>query len=254
MADYLTALMAKPIAHRGLHDRSLGVIENSLAAFLAAVERGYGIECDVQITRDGEAVVFHDFDLDRLTSQRGRVDENTAAELGKFTLMQSSAGNAIYPLAIMLDAVAGRVPIVIEIKSRFDGDLRLTRRVAEILRSYPDHPICVESFDPRVVTALRMLLPSHPHGIVAMARYEYPDYASLSAEEKHAMGNLLHFGEMQPAFLSWNVRDLPHCGPYLCRTALGLPVSAWTVRTPDDVIRASTHADQMVFEGFLPES
>ncbi len=254
MADYLNALMAKPIAHRGLHDRSIGVIENSQAAFLAAVERGYGIECDVQVTRDGEAVVFHDFNLDRLTGESGRVDERTAAALGEISLTQSYAGNAIYPLAKMFDAVAGQVPIVVEIKSRFDGDLRLTRRVAEIVKSYPDHPICIESFDPQIVTALRTLLPSHPHGIVAMARYEYPDYAGLSVEEKHAMGNLLHFGEMQPAFLSWSVKDLPQAAPYLCRTALGLPVSAWTVRTPEDVARASIHADQIVFEGFLPEA
>jgi glycerophosphoryl diester phosphodiesterase len=252
MAGYLQQLMTRPIAHRGLHDKALGVIENSHAAFAAAAERRFGIECDVQITKDGEAVVFHDYDLDRLTGEAGRVDGRTAAELKTIGLTGSKAGDGVFTLGAMFDLVAGRVPIVVEIKSRFDGDLRLTRRVAEVIKRYASHPVAIESFDPRIVAALRMMLPDHPRGIVAMAKYEYADYETVPPDEKHAMANLLHFSEMQPDFLSWNVKDLPHCGPHLCRAALGLPVSAWTVRTPDDVARASAHADQIVFEGFLP--
>jgi glycerophosphoryl diester phosphodiesterase len=253
MPDFLGKLMAKPIAHRGLHNKGDGVIENSHAAFSAAVERGYGIECDVQITADGEAVVFHDYDLDRLTNETGRVDARKAGDLGQITLKGSGAGDGIFTLGSMLALVRGRVPIVVEIKSRFDGDLRLTRRVAEIVQQHPDHPITVESFDPRIVAALRVMLPEHPRGIVAMARYDYPDYAALPADEKHAMANLLHFTEMQPDFVSWNVKDLPHAAPHLCRAGIGLPISVWTVRTPDDVARATAHADQIVFEGFLPD-
>jgi glycerophosphoryl diester phosphodiesterase len=252
MTHALQQLMNRPIAHRGLHDRSKGVIENSHAAFSAAVTGGYGIECDVQLTRDGDAVVFHDYDLDRLTSQSGRVDSRTAAELKAMTLTSSRAKDGVFSLSSMLDLVAGRVPIVIEIKSRFDGDLRLTRRVAEVLKSYASHPVTIESFDPRVVAALRMMAPHIPRGYVGMAAYEYPDYESVPADEKRAMAHLLHFNDMQPDFISWNVKDLPHAAPFLCRSALGIPVSAWTVRTAEDVAKASAHADQIVFEGFIP--
>jgi glycerophosphoryl diester phosphodiesterase len=252
MSQALEQLMARPIAHRGLHNRSKGVIENSHAAFSAAAAGNFGIECDVQITRDGEAVVFHDYDLDRLTGESGRVDARTAAELKAVALTGSSAKDGVFTLSSMLELVAGKVPIVVEIKSRFDGDLRLTRRVAEVLKDHAHHPVTVESFDPRVVVALRMMAPDIPRGYVGMAAYEYPDYETIPADEKRAMAHLLHFNEMQPDFISWNVKDLPHAAPFLCRSALGIPVSAWTVRTPDDVAKALAHADQIVFEGFAP--
>jgi glycerophosphoryl diester phosphodiesterase len=250
--DALQRLMARPIAHRGLHDRARGIIENSHAAFAAAKAGSFGIECDVQITRDGEAVVFHDYDLDRLTGESGRVDARTAEELKTIALSGSAAQDAVFTLTSMLELVAGAVPIVVEIKSRFDGDLRLTRRVAEVLKQFGDHPVTVESFDPRVVAALRMLAPDRSRGYVGMAKYDYPDYETVPADEKHAMANLLHFSEMQPDFISWSIKDLPHAAPYLCRAALGIPVSVWTVRSPEDVAKASAHADQIVFEGFLP--
>jgi glycerophosphoryl diester phosphodiesterase len=251
MAD-LAWLTARPIAHRGLHDRANGVIENSKAAFEAAVRHGFAMECDVQLTADGEAVVFHDFGLERLTGASGEVRARKASELAAMSLAGSAGSGQICTLGELLDLVAGRCPIVVEIKSRFDGDLRLTRRVAEVLSGRPE-PVAVKSFDPRIVAALRMMTPDRPRGIVAMSQYDYPDYAAVSAEEKRAMANLLHFSEMMPEFISWSVKDLPHCGPHLCRTQLGLPVMTWTVRTPDDIARAGTYADQMVFEGFVPE-
>jgi glycerophosphoryl diester phosphodiesterase len=245
-------LTARPIAHRGLHDRATGVIENSMASFAAAAARGFAMECDVQLTADGEAVVFHDYALERLTGDGGSVLARTAKALGGCRLTDSAAGDTIRPLAELIDLVQGRTPIVVEIKSRFDGDLRLTRRVAEVLKGRPE-PIAVKSFDPRVVAAVRMMMPERPRGIVAMAQYEYRDYDAVTPDEKRAMANLLHFAETMPDFISWNVKDLPHCGPYLCRSQLGLPVMAWTVRTPDDRVKAAAHADQIVFEGFLPE-
>jgi glycerophosphoryl diester phosphodiesterase len=245
-------LTARPIAHRGLHDRAHGVIENSMAAFAAAAERGFAMECDVQLTADGEAVVFHDYALERLTGRNGAVLAMTAATLGVSALTDSTARDTIRPLSDLVDLVAGRAPIVVEIKSRFDGDLRLTRRVTEVLKGRPE-PIAVKSFDPRVVAALRMMMPERPRGIVAMSHYDYPDYETVPADEKRAMANLLHFGEMMPDFISWSVKDLPHCAPYLCRSQLGLPVMTWTVRTPDDRAKAQAHADQIIFEGFIPE-
>jgi glycerophosphoryl diester phosphodiesterase len=246
-------LVSRPIAHRGLHARDLGVIENSPAAFSAAIASGYAIECDVQLSADGEAMVFHDFDLDRLTGEAGRVIDRRADDLRRVALSGSATEDGMIPLRDLIRLVAGSVPLVVEIKSRFDGDLRLTRRVVETLDEAPEN-VALKSFDPRIVAALRMLAPRRARGIVAMSAYAYPDYDVIPPAEKHSMANLLHFSETSPDFISWHVKDLPHGCPYLCRQALGLPVMTWTVRTEDDVARAQAHADQMVFEGFRPST
>lgn len=243
-------LVAKPIAHRGLHDLAAGVIENSPSAAKAAIAGGFGIECDVQLTADGEAVVFHDFVLDRLTAETGPVVAKTAAELGRITLKGSN--DPILTLSAFLDLIGGRVPLVIEIKSRFDGNLALTKRTVEVLAGHAGQPIVIKSFDPEIVTALRTLAPQIPRGIVAMNAYDYGDYDKLSPERKHALANLLHFTESRPDFLSWKVTDLESAAPYLCRNIIGMPLMSWTVRTPEERQRAARFADQMVFEGFRP--
>jgi len=243
-------LTARPIAHRGLHDAAGGVIENSLAAAEAAIAGDFAIECDVQLSADDDAMVFHDFALDRLTEQAGRVDGRSAADLAGIALKGSA--DHIPSLTAFLDAIDGRTPLVIEIKSRFDGDLRLARRTAEIVAARPGRPIVLKSFDPEIVAALRTLAPGIARGIVAMNAYDYADYEHLSADRKHALANLLHFPESRPDFISWKVADLPSAAPFLCRAALGLPLMSWTVRTPEDRARAAEHADQMVFEGFRP--
>lgn len=243
-------LTARPIAHRGLHDAAGGVIENSLSAAAAAIAGGFAIECDVQLSADEEALVFHDFSLERLTAQSGRVDARKAAELAAIGLKGSD--DRIPTLSAFLDAIGGRTPLVIEVKSRFDGDLRLARRTAAIVAGRKDWPIVLKSFDPVIVAALRELAPGFARGIVAMNEYSYADYEHLAPGEKHALANLLHFGESRPDFVSWKVADLPSAAPFLCRKALGLPLMTWTVRTPEDRVRAVEHADQMVFEGFRP--
>ncbi|PTM43281.1 glycerophosphodiester phosphodiesterase family protein [Bosea sp. 124] len=243
-------LIARPIAHRGLHDAAAGVIENSIPAAEAAIAGGFGIECDVQLSADGEAMVFHDFGLDRLTGHSGAAAAQKAEALAAITLKGSEA--KIPTLSGFLDLIAGRVPLVIEIKSRFDGDLALTRRAAEIVSGRAGQPIVFKSFDPEIVTALRDIAPAVPRGIVAMNDYTYDDYAHLDAGKRRAMANLLHFDESRPDFLSWKVSDLESAAPYLCRNALGMPLMSWTVRTPADRAMAARHADQMVFEGFKP--
>jgi glycerophosphoryl diester phosphodiesterase len=244
-------LTARPIAHRGLHDRAAGVLENSLSAADAAIARGFPIECDVQDTADGEAIVFHDDTLDRLTAERGPVHERRADELTRLSV--GGTGDRIPTLSALLDRVAGRVGLVIEIKSRFDGAMGLTRRTCELLQAYSG-PIAVKSFDPRVVAEVRRLAPALPRGFLGQASYDHPDWAALDAREKFALANLLCLDEMQPDFLSWRVADLPSATPFLWRRLGGGPVTAWTVRSPEDRGRAAEHADQMVFEGFVPEA
>jgi glycerophosphoryl diester phosphodiesterase len=157
----------------------------------------------------------------------------------------------ILTLAEWLSVIGGRTAVVIEIKSGYVGDMRLTRRAVEVAEAY-DGPLVLKSFDPLVLKTLRDTSPQIPRGIVAMNAYDYPDYAGLSAAEKHALANLLHFSQTKPDFLSWRVGDLPCAAPYLCRTQLGLPLMSWTVRTAEERELANAHADQMVFEGFLP--
>jgi glycerophosphoryl diester phosphodiesterase len=243
-------LVARPIAHRGLHDRSNGIVENTLAAAEAAIAANFAIECDVQGTLDGEAVVFHDHTLERLTDQKGPVRDRAAAELTRVAV--AATQNRIPTLQGLLEQIGGRVPVIVEIKSRFDGDMVLTRRTAEIASRY-DGPVALKSFDPGIVALLRQVAPDLPRGIVAEASYEDREYDVLTAETKREMANLLHFPQTEPDFVSWRVRDLPLAAPFLCRHLGRLPVMTWTVRTEEDRRRARAHADQMIFEGFLPD-
>lgn len=246
----LAAIFARPIAHRGLHDRNQGRIENAPAAFAAAIEAGFGIECDLQLSADGEAMVFHDFVLDRLTLEEGPVEAWPAAKLRAVALRESH--DRIGTLADLLAQVAGRVPLVVEVKSRHDGKTSIAPRVADLVAGYAG-PLVLKSFDPAMIVALRALGVKQPLGIVGMSNYDYPDYARLSAAEKHALANLLHYEATRPDFLSWHHRDLPSAVPHLCRVALGLPVMSWTIRSAAEAARARPHLDQIVFEGYRPD-
>jgi glycerophosphoryl diester phosphodiesterase len=243
-------LVAKPIAHRGLHDRANGVIENTLSAAEAAIARGFPIELDVQLTGDKEAIVFHDFELGRLTGQTGKIAERKLSELTGIGLTDAKGGDKIPAFGDYLAKIAGRTPLVVEIKSKFNGDMTLTKRVIEILSDYSG-PFVVKSFDPDIVAYLRQHAPAITRGFIGELEYAKAD-GDLSPEQKHRMANLLHFEETQPHFLSWRVKDLPCASTYLSRLLGNLPVMTWTVRNPEDRARAEKHADQMVFEGFIP--
>src|SRR5258705_8687001 len=133
MSD-LDWLIARPVAHRGLHDAQKNIIENTPSAFAAAIAGRYGIECDLQITADGEAMVHHDEALGRLTEGDARLDTMTAADL-KHVPFKATADHMI-SLGELCDLAAGRATLVIELKSRFDGDMRLVARAAEVLSGY----------------------------------------------------------------------------------------------------------------------
>ena len=124
--DWLTG---RPVAHRGLHDAAAGIVENSASAFSAAAAGPYAIECDLQIAADGEAMVFHDDTLERLTERAGALALLTSREL-KAVAFKATA-DRMMTLGELCDLVAGRVTLVLEVKSHFDGDTRLAARVAE---------------------------------------------------------------------------------------------------------------------------
>src|ERR1043166_3279615 len=163
--DWLTA---RPPAHRGLHDAPT-VIENTPSAFTAAIAGGYGIEADVQVTADGEAMVHHDFALGRLTLGSRQLAAMTAAGLKDVPF--TATADRMITLAELCALVAGRAALLVELKSRFDGDRRLAARVAQVLANYVG-PVAVMSFDPDLVAALRTLAPGLTRGIVAERHYD----------------------------------------------------------------------------------
>jgi glycerophosphoryl diester phosphodiesterase len=240
-------LIARPVAHRGLHDASAGVIENTTSAVAGAVAAGYAIEVDLQITRDGEAMVHHDEELGRLTHGEGRLDRMDAADLAAVPF--KATADRMMTLKDLLDLVAGRSALFLELKSRFDGDRRLPARVAEVLTSYAG-PVGVMSFDPRQIAAVHEIAPGLPRGIVAQRAYWRDDKPAVGTRDKLAY--LVHVLRSRPHFVAYHVNDLPAPAPLLARYGLGLPLLTWMVRTPDDRRRAGRWADQMIFEGFRP--
>lgn len=247
-------LIARPIAHRGLHDALDGVAENSLGAARAAIAAGFAVECDVQPTKDGELIVFHDDTLERLTPLAGRVVDFTARDLANVGL--TGAQETIPTFAALLGEIAGRTPLVVELKSRFDGDLSGARRVAALLARYAG-PAVIESFDPEPMAYLRanaaaLGIAHVPLGMVGEAVYAQEDWPTLSPAQRAEMTHFLHYPRTRPDFVSWNVTELPHAIPFLARTALGVPVTTWTVRSQAQADIAAQWADQIVFEGFTP--
>lgn len=242
-------LTATPIAHRGLHDRASGVIENTISAARAAIEKGFAIECDVQLSSDGEVFVFHDDALERLTNASGDFKIFSKTEIGSLSLKGTS--DHIPTLSEFLDVIAGRVPLICEIKSRFDGSIAAVQRVAEVIASY-EGPIALKSFDPIMVEATEHHAPDRPRGFIGESVYDDPEWDFLSAEQKKDFATLQSLDAMKLDFLSWYIKDLDHPTPQLARGSLGLPIMSWTVRTADQRIKAQRYADQIVFEGFLP--
>jgi glycerophosphoryl diester phosphodiesterase len=245
--DWLTA---RPVAHRGYHDSAAGRIENTLPAFAAAVEHGFAIECDVQVTADDHVVVFHDDTLDRLTEASGAI---AAANLGKLRGMRFKAGEARIPtLEDLLDLVDGRVPLVIELKSTWTRRRRLEPAVAPILATY-DGPAAVMSFDPASMAAMRRLAPALPRGLTAD---DFPpdDWPMLSTAERLANRNLVAAAWVLPAFVAYGIKALPASAPLALRHFFALPMLTWTVRTPADRAKARQWADQIIFEGFDPDA
>ena len=242
-------LTARPVAHRGLHDYARGIVENMPAAVRAAVAANFSIEIDIQLTADGEAMVHHDDELGRLTDGSGALQTKTAGELKRVTFKNTS--EKMMSLAELCALVAGRVPLVIEVKSHFEGDRRLVRRMAEVLSSY-DGPAVGMSFDPDQVLALRDLIPSRPRGILAERHYTETDWPEATPSQRAAMTDLRAAFRARPHFVAYLVDELPAVAPWIARNIFQCPLLAWTVRTPEQRARAARHADQMIFEGFDP--
>lgn len=223
-------------AHRGLHGG--GRVENSPSAFAAAIARGLGIECDVQRSRDGQAMVFHDWDLDRLTGESGAVKVRDSAELAQIAL--TGSGDTIPTLAQLLAQIAGRVPLLIEIKSRREVRYApLCFAVRRALEGYRG-PVAVMSFDPRAVAWFARHAPHIVRGLVVTEEGR----RTLSGRFRRH----LSLWQARAEFLAYDIRDLPSRFAGTQRRR-GLPLLTWTVRSEELAERAKEHADAAIAEG-----
>jgi len=237
------------VAHRGLHDRARGIIENMPGAVTVAIAENFSIEVDIQLSADGEAMVHHDDALGRLTEGSGALRSLTVPELKAVAFKDTS--ERMMSLGDLCTLVAGRVPLVIEVKSHFDGDRQLVRRMSQVLAAYRG-PVGAMSFDPDQVMALRELMPRLVRGIVAERHYTEADWPEASATQRRDMTHLRHAFRSRPHFLAYWVNELPAAAPWIAHHIFGLPLLTWTVRTPEQRQRAARYADQMIFEGFVP--
>jgi glycerophosphoryl diester phosphodiesterase len=245
------AFLRLPIAHRALHDRAAGRVENSPAAITAAVAAGYGIEIDLQLSSDGAAMVFHDEDLDRLTDETGPVNARTAAELQQIRLKGSE--DTIPTFSQVLELIAGRVPLLIEIKDQSlvmgDTDGRLEAATAAALRGYSG-PVALMAFNPASVAHMARLAPHLPRGITTSS-YDPEDWAPLPAATCARLRAIPDFDATGASFISHEAADLAR--PRVADLkAQGAAVLCWTIRSPEAEALARSHADNVTFEGYLP--
>ena len=251
MPDLPHEFLRIPLAHRGLHDRTNGVVENSLSAFRAAIDAGYGIELDLQMSSDAGVMVFHDYHLGRLTHATGPVAARTAAELQQIKLRDTT--DRIPHLSDVLDLVAGRVPLLIEIKDQ-DGALgpntgQIEAGLANLLHAY-DGLVAIMSFNPHSIAKIRTMLPDTPRGLTTCA-FLKQDWGLVPAMRRKELANIPDFFPLDCAFISHDRSDLNAPAVQTLRNSK-IPILTWTIRSPSDEASAREIADNITFENYLP--
>lgn len=241
--------LSRPLAHRGYHDRARGIPENSRAAFAAAIAAGYGIELDVQLSRDHHAMVFHDYRLDRLTPDTGAVRKHSRAELAHIPLTGGS--ESIPDLDEVLALVAGRTPLLIEIKDQ-DGAMMhdvgpLEIAVAGSLKGYRG-PVAVMSFNPHAVEVFASAAPDVPRGLTTCA-YQQADWPELPDEVFAHLRDIPHYDRVGASFISHLAADLNRPRVAALKDK-GAKVLCWTVRSAAQETEARKVAHNITFEGY----
>ncbi len=230
-------LIATPIAHRALHDGNKGCYENSLSAFAAAANAGFAIECDLHISKDGVPIVFHDPTLDRLTAETGSVRARTAQELREIKLGPTQ--DCIYPLADHLALIAGRVPVVLELKGLEGQDDGFVEAVGKVLADYKGDA-AIMAFEHWLIADMQKHIPERPRGLTAKGDDSYYDTHMKAVRD------------YEVDFISYDVRELPCEFIKDCRLERGLPVITWTVRDAKAHKTTQRYADQVTFELYDP--
>ena len=235
----------KYFAHRGLHDNAGDAPENSMAAFRRAVEAGYGMELDVQMTRDGVPVIFHDSKLERMCGVGGEIGDYTYEELKQFTLADSR--ERIPRLEDLLLMVGGRVPLIVEIKTD-KADVSCCEVIDKALRTYGGE-YCIESFNPLVLFWFRR----HHNEVVrgqlsTNFRRDGESKVVFSVALTHLLCNFVG----RPDFIAYNKEFMKDPGRKICRKLFKSPAAAWTVRSFEELEKARGEFDLFIFESFMP--
>ncbi len=233
-------------AHRGLHGE--GVAENSMTAFIAARDKGFGIELDVRLSSDGELVVFHDDTLDRVAGVCGRVDEYTAEQLAQIKL--SGTEDGVPRFTDVLAAIDGAVPLLVEIKEDA-GKSAVSAKTAEILAQYKGDYI-VESFNPLSLGNIKKKLPTAERGILSM-NYQRESREKYGKFLYYALRFLLTNRLCSPSFVAYKHTDHDSISLKAARL-MGAVAFAWTVRSAEEEAAALANGfDGVIFEGYIPE-
>jgi glycerophosphoryl diester phosphodiesterase len=235
----LSWLIARPIAHRGLHDMNKSVWENTLSAFRRAVDGNFAIECDVHLSADGVPVVIHDGDLKRLAGVDGFVWQKTAAEFRALRIGRT--GDYPPSLEELLHLVDGRVPLVIELKGIPGHDAGLAAAVGRQLRRYKGKA-AIMSFDHWLIRDFERDVPGIPAGLTALGDSQHDIEAHFSM--------LAH----NISFASYCLAHMPNRFVSFIREKLDMPVISWTIRDAAAVAKNNALADQITFEGFDPDA
>ena len=243
------AFLKTPIAHRALHDASKGIFENCRSAIIAAIEHGYAIEIDLQLSADGRAMVFHDDTLDRLTDKREDVSDYTAAELSQIKV--GSGQDVIEPLEDILHLIDGRVPLLIELKdqsrqlSQTDG--RLEQATIDALSLYHG-PVAVMSFNPYMIATMAQLSSELPLGLTT-GGFMDPSWG-IDAERVAHLSQIADFDPTRYSFVSHFALEL--AAPCIQKLKeQGAAIFTWTIRSPEAEAIARQTVDNITFEGYL---
>lgn len=239
-------LAGKYYAHRGLHNLQEGIPENTLPAFRKAVENGYGIELDVQLTKDRRVVVFHDFDLKRAAGTDRQVDSFTYKELEKIPLF--STGEHIPLFSDVLKLVAGKVPLIVEMKYK-NAAGGICKEAQSLLAGYGG-TYCIESFHPQALLWYRRYAPGVIRGQLAMRPKDMEDGGRMFYK---AAEYLLTNCVTKPDFIAYDIRAKEALSKNLCRKLFQCPSVAWTVRSEQQLNEVMPYYDYFIFEEFLPD-
>ena len=236
-------------AHRGLHDLALGIPENSLAAFQRAVDHGFGAELDVHLTRDGQLVVIHDSQLERLCGVSRVVEDLTYEELTALPLLGTEHHAPL--LREVLDLFEGKTPLIVELKTWQGNAEPLSAAVNLMLKTYTGD-YCIESFDPRVVSWFRSYSPETIRGQLS---YDYiRGDSSRTPVEQFVLTHMLMNHAGRPDFVAYNFPDRKKLPVQVSCGILGAQQVSWTIRTLEDMRAAEAEGAIVIFENFIPEA
>ncbi len=241
-------------AHRGLHDSTRGIVENTAAAVGAAIRHGFGIEVDLRAAACGTVMVFHDDRLDRLTCTTGNIADHTREELQAIAF--KSGTDKMLALDELLQQVGGRVPLLLEIKTNGKSNKSknnyFMQRTIDMLKDY-DGPFAIMSFDPSVIITCRKTAPDFIRGLISQTRIQPGSGEQFSWLARQSRRHLLSFPYSRPDFIAYDIDDLPALAPVIARKLFHKPLLSWTVRTRAQYLRAKKYCDAMIFEGFVPD-